>query len=85
MFYSVPYEYINRQVEVKISDDLIEIFFNHMRIALHKRLYGNFGQLSIIRDHMTNNHKLFVDQTPEAAFEWAERIDESTLNVIQYI
>lgn len=85
MFYSVPYEYINRQVEVKLSDDLVEIFFNHMRIASHKRLYGKFGQLSSIRDHMPDNHKLFVDQTPEAAFEWAESIGDSTLNVVQYI
>lgn len=85
MFYSVPYEYINRQVEVKLSDDLVEIFFNHMRVASHKRLYGKFGQLSTIRDHMPDNHKLFVDQTPEAAIEWAESIGSSTLNVIQYI
>ncbi|GIN98428.1 hypothetical protein J6TS1_42980 [Siminovitchia terrae] len=69
MFYSAPYEYINRQVEVKLSDDLVEIFFNHMRIAPHKRLYGKFGQLSSIRDHMPDNHKLFVDQTLEAALE----------------
>ncbi len=37
-----------------------------MRVASHKRLYGKFGQLATIRDHMPDNHKLFVDQTPEA-------------------
>lgn len=85
MFYSVPYEYINRQVEVKLSDNLVEILFNHMRVASHKRLYGKFGQLSTVRDHMPDNHKLFVDQTPEAAIEWAERIGSSTLDVVRYI
>lgn len=85
MFYSVPYEYINRQVEVKLSDDLVEVYFNHMRITSHKRLYGKYGQLSTIRDHMPDNHKLFVDQTPEAAIEWAESIGVSTLDVVQYI
>ncbi|NMD72873.1 IS21 family transposase [Bacillus sp. DNRA2] len=84
MFYSVPYEYINREVEVKVSDDLIEVFFNHMRVASHKRLYGKFGQYATIRDHMPDNHKLFVDQTPEAAIEWAENIGASTLSVIRY-
>jgi transposase len=83
MFYSVPYEYINREVEVKLSDLLVEIFFNHMRVASHKRLYGKFGQSSTIRDHMPDNHKLYVDQTPEAAMEWAESIGASTLNVIR--
>lgn len=85
MFYSVPYEYINREVDVKLSDDLVEVYFNHMRVASHKRLYGKFGQLSTIRDHMPENHKLFVDQTPEAAYEWAESIGASTLTVVKYI
>ena len=85
MFYSVPYEYINQQIEIKISDDLVEVFFNHMRIASHKRLYGKFGQLSTVRDHMPDNHKLYVDQTPEAAIEWAESIGLATLHVVQYI
>ena len=85
MFYSVPYEYINKQVEVKLSDDFAEIFFNHMRVASHKRLYGKFGQLSTVRDHMPDNHKLYVDQTPDAAIEWAKDIGPATLNVIQYI
>jgi transposase len=85
MFYSVPYEYINRQVEVKLSDDLIEIYFKNMRVASHKRLYGKFGQSSTVRDHMPDNHKLFVDQTPEAAIEWAENIGSATLSVVQYI
>lgn len=85
MFYSDSYEYINREVDVKLSDYLVEIYFNHMRIASHKRLYGEFGQLSTIRDHMPENHKLFVGQTPEAALEWAQSIGASTLSVVKYI
>jgi len=56
-----------------------------MRIASHKRLYGKFGQLSTVRDHMPDNHKLYVDQTPGAAIEWAESIGASILDVISYI
>jgi hypothetical protein len=85
MFYSVPYEYINREVEVRLSDSLVEIYFNHMRVATHKRLYGKYGQLSTVHDHMPDNHKLYVDQTPEAAIEWAENIGLSTLKVVRYI
>lgn len=85
MFYSMPYEYINRSVEIRLSEILVEVYFNHMRVASHKRLYGKFGQLSALRNHMPDNHKLFVDQTPEAAIEWANSIGASTLKVIQYI
>lgn len=59
MFYSVPYEYINRDVEVRLSDSLVEIYFNHMRVATHKRLYGKYGQLSTVRDHMPETRRHF--------------------------
>jgi len=85
MFYSVPYEYINRQVDVKLSSDMVAIYFNHMWLTSHKRLYGKFGQISTMREHMPDNHKLFVDQTPEVAVEWAESIGSSTLNVVKYL
>jgi transposase len=85
MFYSVPYEYINRQVEVRITEQLIEIYFNHMRIASHKRLHGRFGQLATIHDHMPDNHKLYIDQTPDNAKEWAGSIGQNTMKVIDYL
>ncbi len=85
MFYSVPYEYINRHVEIRLSETLVEVYFNHMRVASHKRLYGKYGQLSTTRDHMPDNHKMFVDQTPFAAVEWADSIGSYTLKVVKYI
>ena len=33
MLYSVPYEYIRRKVDVRVTDTTIEIFYNHNRIA----------------------------------------------------
>lgn len=51
-FYSVPYEYIGNEVDIKLTDDLIEIFYNRMRIASHKRLYGKYGQQATLRAHM---------------------------------
>lgn len=64
-FYSVPYEYIAKSVDVRITESLIEIFFKHMRVATHTRLYGKFGQISTSKDHMPDNHKLYIEQTPE--------------------
>lgn len=85
MFYSVPYEYIHQQVDVKISEDVIVIYFNHMWLTSHKRLYGKFGQLSTVHEHMPDHHKLFVDQTPEIAVAWAESIGPSTLRIVTYL
>ena len=46
MLYSVPYEYIKKKVDVKVTDTTIEIFYNHNRIASHRRLKGRPGQYS---------------------------------------
>ena len=40
MMYSVPYEYIKRKVDVRVTDKTVEIFYNQNRIASHRRLYG---------------------------------------------
>ena len=43
MLYSVPYEYIKRKVDVRVTDTIIEIFYNHNRIASRRRLYDRKG------------------------------------------
>lgn len=84
-FYSVPYEYIGKTLDIRLTDSLIECFFKHMRVASHKRLYGKLGDFTTVRDHMPDNHKRFVNQTPEAGLEWAESIGPSTLSVTRFI
>ena len=50
MLYSVPHEYIKRKVDVRVTDKTIEIFYNHNRIASHRRLYGRKGQYSTVTE-----------------------------------
>ena len=44
MLYSVPYEYIKKKVDVRVTDTTIEVFYNHNHIASHHRLKGRPGQ-----------------------------------------
>lgn len=82
MFYSVPYELIGKEVDLRVSDTLIEVYFNHMRVASHVTLYGKYGQYSTLKEHMPSNHQLYIEQTPEEAIKWATDIGEFTLAVI---
>ena len=50
MLYSVPYEYIKKKVDVRVTEHTIEIFYNHNRIASHRRLTGRPGQYSTITE-----------------------------------
>ena len=43
MNYSVPYEYIKHKVDVRLTQNIVEIFYKNKRIASHRRLYGHCG------------------------------------------
>lgn len=85
MLYSVPYEYIKRKMDVRITDTIIEIFYNHNRIASHRRLYGRKGQYSTVSEHMPSDHQEYLEWNGDRFRKWAERIGENTSKVVNAI
>lgn len=85
MLYSVPYDYIKHQVDVRITQHVVEIFYKHLRIASHKRLRGKEGQHATSPDHMPREHKLFIDFNQEAVLEWAETAGTHILTTVKSI
>lgn len=82
MLYSVPFEYIKRKVDVRVTDLVLEIFYNHNRIASHKRLYGRKGQYSTILEHMPPDHQKYLEWNGDRFKHWAQRIGPNTYKVI---
>ena len=82
MLYSVPYEYIKRKVDVRVTDLVLEIFYNHNRIASHKRMYGRKGQYSTILEHMPPDHQKYLEWNGDRFKHWAQRIGPNTHQVI---
>ena len=85
MLYSVPYEFIKRKVDVRITDTVIEIFYNHNRIASHRRLYGRKGQYSTVTEHMPVDHQEYLEWNGDRFRKWAERIGTNTSKVVNAI
>ena len=85
MLYSVPYEYIKKIVDVKVTDTTIEIFYNHNRIASHRRLKGRPGQYSTITEHMPEDHQKYLEWNGDRFCKWAERIGINTYTVVNAI
>ncbi|MBY0595224.1 IS21 family transposase [Bacillus bingmayongensis] len=71
MYYSVPYDYIKHQVDIRITRQIIESFYKNFRIASHKRLHGKEGQIATNPDHMPKKHKQFIDFNRETVLDWA--------------
>lgn len=85
MLYSVPYEYIKKKVDVKATDTTIEIFYNHNRIASHRRLKGRPGQYSTVTEHMPEDHQKYLEWNGDRFRKWAERIGINTYTVVNAI
>ena len=60
MNYSVPYEYIKQQVNVRLTRTTVEIFFSGTRIASHLRLHGRPNQYSTLEGHMPPDHQTYL-------------------------
>lgn len=49
-YYSVPFQYVGKQVEIEISNNLVKIYFNHEIIATHIEVKGR-GEFSTTSSH----------------------------------
>lgn len=85
MYYSVPYEYVQSQVDVRVTKDLIEVYFKDMRIASHKILLGEVGQYSTNPNHMPDNHRQYLEHTPVQIRNWANSMGQSSEKFVEYI
>ncbi|MDD6043809.1 MAG: IS21 family transposase [Eubacteriaceae bacterium] len=81
MNYSVPYEYVGKKVDVKISKEYISIFYKGTQVSSHKRLYGRVGQYSTVELHMPENHRLY-QWNADRFLNWAKSIGPSVHQVI---
>jgi len=59
--YSVPYQFIGKQVSVVYDTDMVEIYYQHKRITLHRRSYKKHD-FTTIGDHMPQGHQQFYEQ-----------------------
>ena len=85
MHYSVPYEYIKHKVDVRLTQRMVEVFYNNHRICSHPRLHGRAGQYHTVESHMPEDHKKYVQWNGDRFIHWAESIGPSTAIVIRAI
>ena len=85
MQYSVPYEYIKQKVDVRLTRNMVEVFYNQNRIASHRRLYGHPGQYSTVESHMPEDHQKYLQWDGERFIRWAESIGPATAITVKGI
>ena len=81
-FYSVPYRFAGKRVDVCITDHMVECYFESKQIALHARSSGK-GSFSTDKAHMPEHHRFWANQCK--LLEWARRIGPCTDELARYI
>jgi transposase len=84
-YYSVPFEYIKRKVDVRLTRNTVEIFNDGSRICSHIRLYGRRGQYSTVEEHMPPQHQQYIQWNGERFRKWASQIGANTVKVVEAI
>ena len=85
MYYSVPCEYIRHEVDVRVTRNVIEVFFDNQRICSHPRLHGPIGQYSTLSAHMPEDHRKYVRWNADRFISWAEDVGPNTAVVMKGI
>ena len=83
--YSVPYEYIKHEVDVRVTSKVIEIFYHNHRIASHVRIYGEKNDPVVLPEHMPDNHKQYLAWNANHFVDWARTVGPNTETVMKAI
>ena len=83
-YYSVPYRYLRKKVEVRATARTVEVFFRGERIASHIREDRPY-HFSTLPEHRPESHRAFLEWTPDRLVQWAERTGPSVSTMVRRI
>lgn len=80
-YYSVPYQYIGKHVEVQHTDESVEIYYEHNRIAFHQKSYTK-GEYVTEKQHLSSTHNYYTSWNSDFFIKQGEKIGEYTASYI---
>ncbi|WP_457942556.1 IS21 family transposase [Caproiciproducens sp. LBM24188] len=81
--YSVPFDLIGQEVDIRITSTTIEAFYQGSRVSSHPRISEKRRDPIIKVEHMPDNHKKYLSYNQESFLEWAEGVGLHTVTVVR--
>lgn len=82
-FYSAPYQYRGRALDVRVSLSQVEIFFNLERVAIHQRRPdAHRGNYSTDKSHLPEKHQAMEELTVSRQISEARKVGPFTEKII---
>lgn len=83
-YYSVPCSLVHKVVDVRITSNIVEVFFKGNRVASHLRSYEKY-KATTLSEHMPSSHRQYAEWTPSRIINWAGKTGSSTAELVQRI
>lgn len=81
--YSVPFDLIGEQVDIRLTVNTVEVFFHGGRVASHIRLVKAQRDPVTIKEHMPPAHQKYLSYNPNEFLAWAGSVGPSTEAVVR--
>ena len=82
--YSVPFDLIGEQVQIRLTRDLVEVYFKGSRMTSHKRLTKFSVQPIVKLEHMLDKHREYLHFNADEFKTWAKTVGKSTEEIVRY-
>lgn len=82
-YYSVPHILVGKEIECRISANIVECLYQQQRVVVHVRS-AKRGAHSTLDEHMPKSHRAHMRWTPGKLLNWALSIGPATRYVVEY-
>lgn len=80
--YSVPFDLIGEQVDIRLTKTTVEVFFHGARVASHPRISNSRRKPIVQPEHMPVEHRKYLSYNADDFKMWAVSIGSSTEKVV---
>jgi transposase len=80
-YYSVPYQLVKQELDVRLAAQTVELFHRGKRIASHQRSTYK-GRHTTLTEHMPQAHRQYASWTPQRLVRWAEHTGPATARLV---
>lgn len=81
-WYSVPYQLIRKEVELRVTARAIEVLYAGKRVACHVRSFLR-GGTTTLDEHRPKSHREYAQRSPQRMISWAASFGPGTQRLIE--
>ena len=82
--YSVPFDLIGEEVDIRLTKEMVEVFFHGSRVASHKRVSKQLRNPVTQPEHMPIEHRKYLTYNADEFTRWAQSVGQYTVTVINH-